>query len=519
MSAPAKSAVVDDLVTGLRAALGDQLVGIYLYGSAVVGGFDNDISDLDLVAVTTVDASQLDLANVGRVHDDIVRLHPMWKDRIEVVYVGESTLRSLTEGGPVAVISPGEPLHLTDGADLWVQNWYLARTTSIALDGPARESIFPTISLDEFITAIGRYAAEVKGRNLSSMIAGGRAYTVLTMCRALATVSTGRPCSKQEGAAWMRGRHPEWDFLVEAALACRASGRGFDDPETIAEAESLVRAIANEIALIVRAPPRHENLSAEMAIDQAHRVVMLVREVLADAVIGAYLHGSAAFGGLQATSDIDLLVVARRPTTRPEKHALIERLLPMSGRGDPTGRSRSVELTIVVAGDVRPWRYPSSLDFQYGDWWRREFERGDVTPWESPNPDLTLQLEMAHQADHPLFGPPPAEVLDPIPPADVRRAMLDGIPALLSDLDGDERNVVLTIARIWMSLATGMIRSKDAAADWALPLLPPEHRPVLAHARAIYRGQAAEEWGDLLARVRPLVDHVIGEIERLDQGY
>ena len=254
-----------------------------------------------------------------------------------------------------------------------------------------------------------------------------------------------------------------------------------------------------------------------MALDQAQRVVMLVREVLADAVIGAYLHGSAAFGGLQATSDIDLLVVARRPTTRAEKRALIERLLPMSGRGDPTGRSRSVELTIVVQGDVRPWHYPPRLDFQYGDWWRREFEQGVVTPWESPNPDLTLQLQMALQAEHPLFGPPPAEVLGPIPPGDIRRAMVDGIPALLSDLDGDERNVVLTFARIWMSLATGTIRSKDAAADWALPLLPPEHRPVLAHARAIYLGEAAEEWGDLLARVRPLVDHVIGEIERLRQ--
>jgi len=111
-----------------------------------------------------------------------------------------------------------------------------------------------------------------------------------------------------------------------------------------------------------------------------------------------------------------------------------------------------------------------------------------------------------------LFGPPPSEVLDPIPPADVRRAMLDGIPSLLSDLDGDERNVVLTFARIWMSLATGMIRSKDAAADWALPRLPPEHRAVLEHARAIYLGEAAEEWGELLPRVRPHVDHVIGEI-------
>lgn len=251
-------------------------------------------------------------------------------------------------------------------------------------------------------------------------------------------------------------------------------------------------------------------------MDQTQSVVTLVRQVLGDAVIGAYLHGSAAVGGLQPTSDVDVLVVARRPTSPGERRALVERLMTMSGRGDPTGRSRSVELTIVVQGDVRPWRYPPSLDFQYGDWWRSEFERGNETPWESPNPDLTMQLEMTLEANHPLFGPPPAEILDPIPPADLRRAMLESIPSLLADLAGDERNVVLTFARMWTTFATGTIRSKDAAADWALPLLPPEHRAVLAHARAIYLGQAAEEWGDLPPKVRPYVDHVIGEIRRLD---
>ena len=251
-------------------------------------------------------------------------------------------------------------------------------------------------------------------------------------------------------------------------------------------------------------------------MDQAETVARLVREVVAEAVIGVYLHGSAVAGGLRPTSDIDLLAVVGRPTSPPEQRALIGRLLPISGRGDPTGRSRSVELTIVVQADVRPWHYPPRLDFQYGDWWRDEFERGNVTPWESPNPDLTLQLEMTLQANHPLFGRPPAEVLDPIPAADVRRAMLDVIPSLLADLEGDERNVVLTFARIWTTLATGIIRSKDAAAHWALPRLPPEHRPVLAHARASYLGETAEEWGELMPRVRPHVDHVITEIERLD---
>ena len=152
-------------------------------------------------------------------------------------------------------------------------------------------------------------------------------------------------------------------------------------------------------------------------------------------------------------------------------------------------------------------------DFQFGDWYRTEFARGNFAPWDPANPDLAILLEMVRQADRPLFGPPPGEVLDPIPWVDIRQAMLDSIPDLLSYLDGDERNVVLTFARIWTTLATGVTRSKDGAADWALPLLPPEHRAVLRYARANYLDGAPEEWGDLLPRVRPFVDCVIDKIE------
>jgi streptomycin 3"-adenylyltransferase len=250
-----------------------------------------------------------------------------------------------------------------------------------------------------------------------------------------------------------------------------------------------------------------------MTTDQVERVVSLVRETLPGAVLGIYLHGSSVFGTLKPGSDLDLFAVASRRTTDAERRGLIERLLPISGRGDPTGRSRSIGLEIVAQADVRPWRYPPRLDFQFGDWYRPEFAKGNFAPWDPVNPDLVVLLEMVRQANTPLFGPPPDEVLDPIPRADIRRAMLESIPDLLSYLAGDERNVVLTFVRIWTTLATGVIRSKDGAADWALPLLPPEHRAVLAYARANYLDGTPEAWGDLLPRVRPFVDEVIGEIE------
>ena len=245
-------------------------------------------------------------------------------------------------------------------------------------------------------------------------------------------------------------------------------------------------------------------------VGQLDQIVGLVHDALGEDALGAYLHGSTALDQLKPRSDLDVLVVSRRATTLEEKRALIDRLLHTSGRGDPSGEARPVELTIVVESEIRPWRYPPRLDFLYGDWLRAEFERGDLTPWETPNPDLAPVITMVRSANNALFGPPPAEVFDPVPREDLNRAIVAGIPSLLDDLDSDTTNVVLTFARIWYTSATGTIRSKDAAADWVLARLPDEHLPVLIRARAVYLGEEADSWGDLHARLHPYVDHVAG---------
>lgn len=218
-------------------------------------------------------------------------------------------------------------------------------------------------------------------------------------------------------------------------------------------------------------------------------VPLIHRTLGAHNPLGVYLHGSATLGGLRPHSDLDLLVVVREPTTLDERRSLVRELLGFDS-------ARPVELIVVVQGDVRPWRYPPTCEFLYGEWLRQEYERG-LVPGPAPMPDLAPLLTMALRGDAPLYGPPPAELLDPVPHEDLRRAVLAGVPELVDELEGDTRNVLLTLARVWVTLATGEIRSKDAAAAWAIGWLPGECRPVLAHARAVYLGQREEDWGDL----------------------
>ncbi len=248
---------------------------------------------------------------------------------------------------------------------------------------------------------------------------------------------------------------------------------------------------------------------------QLDEVVRLVRDVLGDDVLGICTHGSTATDRLQPTSDLDVLVVTRRRTTDPARRHLVEGLLPISGGWPPNPR-RPVELTVVAGPDVRPWRYPPRRELQYGEWLRGGYLAGS-TPEPELDPDLPPLIAMALAGGRSLFGPPPAVLLAPVPASDLRRAIIAGVPGLLGDLDTDTRNVILTLARVWFTLATGEVRSKDHAAGWALDRLPAEQRPVLARARAMYLGQEPEAgWAALMPQVRALVDRVLTEIRRLE---
>lgn len=242
--------LLETLVSGIRAVLGGDLLGIYLYGSSVSGGFDPGVSDLDLVAVTSAEVEEIDLAGLEQMHLDIVSRNPEWSDRLEIIYIGWTTLQSFrTSAGSLAVISPGEPFHVVGEVAEWLQNWYLVRNAGVTLYGAAAADVIPPIARVEFVAAVVRYADWLRKRNHDDLGPGSLAYAVLSLCRALRTVRTGMHGSKQEAAAWTRERMPEWAWLVDAALRCRLSRgtTGFADEQTRAAAEAFIGLLADEI--------------------------------------------------------------------------------------------------------------------------------------------------------------------------------------------------------------------------------------------------------------------------------
>lgn len=96
---------------------------------------------------------------------------------------------------------------------------------------------------------------------------------------------------------------------------------------------------------------------------------------------------------------------------------------------------------------------------------------------------------------------------------DIRRAIRDSLPSLLAEAMGDERNVVLTLSRMWLTAATGDVAPKDAAAEWAEKQVPSEHAVLLQYAREGYLGKVEDRWEENQENFDALVSYMKKAIE------
>ena len=248
--------------------------------------------------------------------------------------------------------------------------------------------------------------------------------------------------------------------------------------------------------------------------EQVAALIELLDATLARSLLGAYLYGSAVDGGLRSDSDLDLLGVVERRLTDAERRAIVDGLLPLSGHATRPASWRPVELTLLVRDDVRPWRYPPRLELQYGEWLRSAFLSGDPKPSPLTNPDVAVLVTMVLERGEAVLGPPARDLLDAVPHEDLLRAIADGLPSLLDDLEDDTRNVLLTLARMWMTATTGEVRPKDVAADWAASRLSAGSRSLMLRARAGYLGESVDRWDDVNA-VSGLAGDMRNRIEAL----
>lgn len=249
---PTINALLHSLLAQIQDVFGDKLVGVYLYGSLVWGDFDYEISDIDLLAVLSSDVNEDELSSLQQMHADFARRNIEWDDRIEVQYYATAALKSFkSKSSKMAVISPGEPLHIVDAGKQWLTNWYFVQDYGITLFGPSPRLFIESISKEEFVNSVKEHALEwgehVKYTKHSRSYQG---YAILTMCRALYTLEHGEQVSKIKAAQWAKQEIPVFTSIIDRALKWREDYRNLNikHEETYSETVHLIDFVIDRIS-------------------------------------------------------------------------------------------------------------------------------------------------------------------------------------------------------------------------------------------------------------------------------
>jgi len=230
-------------------------------------------------------------------------------------------------------------------------------------------------------------------------------------------------------------------------------------------------------------------------------------------VVGVYLFGSTVDGGAKPDSDVDLLMLTDRSLNRSERADLVSLLLPLSGwkrhaSDHPDAASRRpIELTGIAIGSERPFTVQPGNDFQYGEWLRDSMLAGEL-PAPADDPDTVPLVATALTAYRVLAGPALDGLVAPIPSHRLRDGLLATIPDILQEIEGDERNTLLALARTIVTLETGTIAPKDVAADRIAPTLSATDRELLERARDGYLGRTDDRWDGCAPAVTVLAHHL-----------
>jgi Aminoglycoside adenylyltransferase, C-terminal domain len=125
--------------------------------------------------------------------------------------------------GRIAVISPGEPLHMRDDAGFdSILDWHCVSTQGETLLGPAPLDLGPRVSPGAYRNAVEALLKERPSKVRAPWVAyvpANQGYVVMTLCRALYALATGEQTTKEEAAAWAAARYPEWSSFINEARA------------------------------------------------------------------------------------------------------------------------------------------------------------------------------------------------------------------------------------------------------------------------------------------------------------
>jgi predicted nucleotidyltransferase len=209
-----------DFRESLLAALQDNLVGLYVFGSLVAGDFEPAASDVDFLAVTGEPVREAERLLLAALHVRLSRSSP-WGSRLEGGYAARRAVQATGITAPIVAVESGEELRSGVPGNYAADDMIGIREQGIALYGPPASEIISPVDQAMLRTALQEYLADLVSRPIESRSAHILATWALNIARCIYGLQTGKPATKMEAATWLSRQSPTTEPILRSALAMR----------------------------------------------------------------------------------------------------------------------------------------------------------------------------------------------------------------------------------------------------------------------------------------------------------
>ncbi len=249
---PELNIVLAELINGQKKILKDNLIGIYLQGSFAIGDFDIH-SDADFITVTKNEPSESEVIALRKLHKRIFEMKDKypWAGHIEGSYFSNDLLANNNRCSEKTwyVDRGSDKLIQSNHCNTLVVRWTLYEK-AVVLFGPEAKTLMEEVTseaLRKEIFTLVHYWGDMILKNPDDWNSHFyQSFIVLSYCRILYSLKTGKVHSKRASANWAKENlDQEWHDLIDRSWSGRpdpaASSQRSANPEEYKKTIAFLR--------------------------------------------------------------------------------------------------------------------------------------------------------------------------------------------------------------------------------------------------------------------------------------
>ena len=232
---PDVNEILQLLLAEAQNVLGEQFIGLYLYGSLSSGDFDPASSDIDFLIVTADMLDEKTITDLEAMHQRIWETGQKWAFKLEGSYLPQRHIPCYEKSGiAYPTVNEGKFFIAPHDSD-WIIQRHIIREQGVTLAGPDPQSLIDPVSKEDIHKAVIGF---LEGwwfpmlDNLPYLKNRGNeyhVYAILSMCRSLHALEHGTIVSKPTAAKWAQSKFGNrWKLVIEQALSMQSGKEEFE---------------------------------------------------------------------------------------------------------------------------------------------------------------------------------------------------------------------------------------------------------------------------------------------------